>query len=309
MGTPDYAVPTLEALIEHHNVVCIYSRPDAVSKRGKQAIPSPVKQVALKHHIACETPRSLRDEEVQSHLSALNPDIIVVAAYGMLLPQEVLDIPHFGCVNLHASLLPRWRGAAPIQRAILAGDSEVGVALMKMEAGLDTGDYALQKAVPVGDHNTDALTAELAKLAAEITLEGLKSIELGTIKWVEQDESLVTYAQKIEKADVLLRPNLDVLENVRRVRASSSSAPARCVIGSKSLAVVEAHVVDEGEVADLSYTEGDVFATKKALRLACSNGLIELTKVKPDGKKEMAARDFGLGLQNRDSLTWKAEQL
>lgn len=307
MGTPDYAVPTLEALIAHHNVMCVYSRPDAVSKRGKQAVPSPVKDVACVHDIPCETPHTLRDEEVQVHLASMHPDIIVVAAYGMLLPQEVLDIPRFGCVNLHASLLPRWRGAAPIQRAILAGDKEVGVALMRMEAGLDTGDYAYEKVLPVGDHNSVELTSELAQLAADITLEGLEGIWAGTVEWKKQDETLVTYAEKIEKADVLLNPQLNTLENALRVRASSPSAPARCVIGDKSLAVVEAHIVDEASEAEVSYAPGDALVSKKALRLACADGLLELTKVKPDGKKEMAARDFGLGLQNHEALTWKAE--
>lgn len=315
MGTPDYAVPTLKALIAHHNVMRVYTRPDAVSKRGKQTVPSPVKQVALEQGIACETPKTLRDSEVQGELASLHPDIIVVAAYGMLLPQEVLDIPRFGCVNLHASLLPRWRGAAPIQRAILAGDKHVGVTFMKMEAGLDTGDYALEKAIDVDEHNAVELTEKLSHAAAAITLEGLQGIEEGTIVWQKQDESLVTYAHKIEKSDVLLHPTLDALENARRVRASSPSAPARCVVGEKSITVIKAHDLKPEDFeaqrdavqSAANHIAGKVVVTKKSLRLVCKDGILELDIVKPDGKKEMAARDFGLGLQHRDALTWKAE--
>ncbi len=309
MGTPAYAVPTLEALIDHHEVVCVFSRPDAISKRGNTLLPSSVKEAALKHDIVCKTPRTLRDEEVVSEIAAYEPDVIVVAAYGMILPKEVLETPRYGCLNLHASLLPRWRGAAPIQRAILAGDSEAGVVLMQMEEGLDTGDYALAKRTPIAQKTTEQLTDELGRLAAAIIIEGLRRLQEGTLVWNHQDESSVTYAEKIAKSDVALHPELSVVECARRIQASSESAPARIKMGSKTLAVKLAHMLSTDTLNELSgessWAQGDVFVTKKHLIIACQDGLLELDCVKPEGKKEMTGRDFAQGIHNHENLKWE----
>lgn len=309
MGTPSYAVPTLEALIDHHEVVCVFSRPDAASKRGKDLVPSPVKEAALQHQIECRTPRTLRDEKVIKEIALLHPDIIVVAAFGMILPKEVLEIPRFGCVNLHASLLPRWRGAAPIQRAILAGDAQAGVVLMHIEEGLDTGDFALAKSTPILNKNTEELTSELARLAADIIVEGLSEIQQGTLVWQKQDESRVTYAEKITKSDVALSPKLSAVECLRRIQASSDSAPARIKMAGKTITVLAAHVVSRDELTEIAdahqLEESDVYVGKKQIILGCEKEFLELDRVKPEGKKEMAARDFAQGLRNHDNLKWE----
>ena len=179
MGTPEFAATILDDLVQHHDVVAVYTRPDAVRGRGKRLEPSPVKVVAERHGLAVLTPRTLRDEEAQRELAAFRPDVICVAAYGAILPKAVLDIPTHGCLNVHASLLPRWRGAAPIERAILAGDEEAGVCIMRMEEGLDTGAYCVCRTAVVGRKNAAALTDELANLGSHALLTALVHVEEG----------------------------------------------------------------------------------------------------------------------------------
>lgn len=165
MGTPRFAAEILDELAEFHEIAAVYTRPDAVRGRGKALVPSPVKEVAERRGLPVRTPRTLRDAAVLSELAAFAPDVICVAAYGAILPKEVLDLPPFGCLNVHGSLLPRWRGAAPIERAILAGDEEIGVCIMAMEEGLDTGDYCVCRSLPAGSRTAAELTEELAALA------------------------------------------------------------------------------------------------------------------------------------------------
>ena len=191
MGTPQFAVPSLQALNRTHGVVCAYTRPDAVSGRGRHTRPSPVAEMAASLGIEVRQPATLRDETVQAELATLAPDLLVVAAYGLILPQAVLDAARLGAVNVHASLLPRWRGAAPIQRAILSGDADVGVSIMCMEAGLDTGPYCLQRQLAADDLDAVALTGTLADLGASALLDALPAIEDRTAAWTAQDESLV----------------------------------------------------------------------------------------------------------------------
>ena len=188
MGTPDFAASVLSELASQHEVVAVYTRPDAVRGRGKQLVPSPVKVEACERGIPVFTPKTLRDADEQQALAALEPDVICVAAYGMLLPAEVLSIPEHGCLNVHASLLPRWRGAAPIERAILSGDEEVGVCIMRMEEGLDTGDYCVCRSLEVGDKDVALLTDLLADLGAHALLTALTQLEAGCIRWTRQDE-------------------------------------------------------------------------------------------------------------------------
>ena len=173
MGTPAFAADILEEVAQQQDVVAVYTRPDAISGRGNKLEPSPVKATALKLGLPVYTPPTLRTEAVQQELAAFEPDVIVVAAYGAILPKEVLDIPRLGCFNVHASLLPRWRGAAPIERALLAGDEEVGVCIMAMEEGLDTGDYCISRSIEVRNQSAEALTAELAELGAQALLVAL----------------------------------------------------------------------------------------------------------------------------------------
>ena len=212
MGTPDFAASILIELKEQHDVVAVYTRADAVRGRGKKLVPSPVKEVALGANIPVFEPRTLRDEAEVERLRALDPDVICVAAYGMILPQAVLDIPKHGCLNVHASLLPKYRGAAPIERAILNGDDEAGVCIMRMEAGLDTGDYCICRSCQIAGMNAERLTGELADKGAYALLSALYDVEHGVQRWVKQAEEDATWAPKIEKGEL----NLNPADRVRR---------------------------------------------------------------------------------------------
>lgn len=301
MGTPEFAVPSLDALIATHDVIAVYTRPDSVSGRGRGLRPSPVKCVAEEAGVAVRQPASLRDPAEVSALKALDPDIIVVAAYGMILPADVLDIPRYGCINVHASLLPRWRGAAPIQRAILAGDEFVGVSIMRMETGLDTGPYCRTAGTPVDDKTTEELVAELAVLGADTLIQALDALAAGACEWVEQDESSVTYAEKIAKLDVAISPTLGVREALARVRASSPQAPSRVQIGGRGATVLRATLGTD------SVEPGHVACTKHAIVLGMADGSIEIEQVKPDGKSAMAACDWARGARLDEDSTWQAD--
>lgn len=300
MGTPAYAVPTLQALVDAgHDVVAAYTRADAASGRGKTLHPSEVKVAATELGIPVFTPATFKDEEAVEQLAAFEPDAIVVAAYGMLLPQSVLDIPRLGTYNVHASLLPRWRGAAPIQRAILAGDAEAGVCSMKVELALDAGDYITAGSVSVAGKTTDEITEELARIGAAGMVEALAAEEAGNAQWQVQDESLVTYAAKIAKEETLLSPDLSANELMRRILASNHRAPARCIVCGKEVQVIEA-----APVAD-AVNEGAVLLQKKRIVLGCAGGALELSVVKPQGKKEMAVAGWINGLRNAEPA-WTA---
>ena len=227
MGTPDFAASILIELKEQHDVVAVYTRADAVRGRGKKLVPSPVKEVALGANIPVFEPRTLRDEAEVERLRALDPDVICVAAYGMILPQAVLDIPKHGCLNVHASLLPKYRGAAPIERAILNGDDEAGVCIMRMEAGLDTGDYCICRSCQIAGMNAERLTGELADKGAYALLSALYDVEHGVQRWVKQAEEDATWAPKIEKGELNLNPAITFA--MCRLRACSTlrSAPSR----------------------------------------------------------------------------------
>ena len=199
MGTPQFAVPSLERLAQAHDVVAVYTRPDAVSGRGGDPRPAAVKASAVRLGIPVRQPSTLRDSEVVRELERSEADVICVAAYGLILPEPVLEVARLGAINVHASLLPRWRGAAPIQRAILAGDAEVGVSIMRMEAGLDTGPYCLQQSVVSDAKSAIELTAELADLGAGLLISALPAIADGTVTWIDQAENEATYAEKITK--------------------------------------------------------------------------------------------------------------
>lgn len=294
MGTPDFAAVILEQLIPHHEVVAVYTRPDAVRGRGKKLEPSPVKQVAEAAGIPVYCPRTLRDSAVQVELAALAPDVICVAAYGAILPPEVLAIPVHGCLNVHGSLLPRWRGAAPIERAILAGDEEVGVCIMAMEEGLDTGDFCVCRSIPAEGGTAASLTAELADLGASALLAALTQVEAGRVAWVAQDAEAVTYADKIAKGELNLDPDVSAVVNDRRVRASSGAHPARAVVAERPLTVLACRLPEEAAPADLGPGRAALIANR--LYLGCAEGTLEVTEVKPDGKRAMDARAFAAGV-------------
>ena len=297
MGTPDFAVPSLRALAAAHDVTLVLTRPDAVRGRGKRLEPSPVKAAATELGIdVLETNRIT--PEALDRIKAARPDIICVAAYGCILPDSVLDVAPLGCVNVHGSPLPRWRGAAPIQRAVLEGDELAGVSIMRVVHDLDAGAYCRQATTPVGEKSCPVLMAEVAELGATELLAGLDDIEAGRATWVEQDESQVTYAKKIDKAEMRLDPADPADANLRRVRASLDAAPARLTVCGKGVRAIDARPSD----ADVD--AGSVLVRKGRVHLGCADGAIELTRVKPDGKREMEAAAWSQGL-HADAPTWE----
>lgn len=298
MGTPNFAVPSLEALDKNFEVVAAVTRPDAVRGRGKKLVPSPVKVAAQEREIpVIETSRIT--PEVLQRLKDLAPDVICVAAYGALLPDSVMEIAP--TVNVHGSLLPRWRGAAPIQRAILAGDERAGVSIMQVVHELDAGDYSLTGSVEIADKPAPLLMDELAQLGADLLVDALKAMEAGTLEWQAQDESLVTYAQKIAKQEMALDPALTVADNARKVQASMDAAPSRAVVAGKALRVMRARASRQPEAVE----PGRVALVHKALLLGCSDGALELLEVKPDGKRAMDAAAWARGLHDVTNATWE----
>lgn len=260
MGTPELAATILEELAAHHEVAAVYTRPDAVRGRGKALVPSPVKVVAEQLGLPVRTPSTLRDDAVQAELAAFRPEAICVAAYGALLPAAVLELPPHGCLNVHASLLPRWRGAAPIERSILAGDAETGVSIMLMEEGLDTGPFCVQRAIPIAGKAAPDLADELAILGVRSLLTALELVEASSVRWMPQPADGVTYAHKLAKGELALAPDVTALANVRKVQASSPAHPARCVIGGRTVSVTDAAwaVADRAALpADLSAPASD----------------------------------------------------
>ncbi|MGF1546397.1 MAG: methionyl-tRNA formyltransferase [Thiotrichales bacterium] len=220
-GTPDFAVPALQALIASaHRVVAVLTQPDRPAGRGQQLHASPVKRVALAHGLPVLQPATLRDTSVQGELRALAPDLMIVAAYGLILPEAVLNIPRFGCINIHASLLPRWRGAAPIQRAILAGDTETGITIMQMAKGLDTGAILLREVTPIAPEETaERLHDRLAVLGAEALRAALRLLERGESQAEPQNDALANYADKLDKAEAEIRWEASAQQIERSIRA------------------------------------------------------------------------------------------
>jgi methionyl-tRNA formyltransferase len=300
MGTPPFAVPSLRALTGEHEVLAVFTRPDAVRGRGRALVPSAVKEEALALGIAVHEPATLRGAEASGIIAALAPDVIVVAAYGLILPPKVLEIPRHGALNVHASLLPRWRGAAPVARAILAGDEETGVSIMRMEEGLDTGPYSVVVAVPTGDLEVDDLTARLARVGADSLLEAMRSMESGTIRWTTQDESLATYAAKISAEELALVPASSVDDAWRRVRASTDSAPVSVRAGDTRLRVLEA----EPAGAAISPAAGAVVTTTTGPVLGMADGGLLLVRVVPEGRRAMSAADWARGARLAADVRW-----
>lgn len=292
MGTPRFAADILENLIAQHEVCAVFTRPDAVSRRGSRMVPSPVKQVAVEHGISAYTVEGLRQRPAQD------------------LGREILEIPEHGCLNVHSSILPRWRGAAPVQRAILAQDSQVGVCIMRMEEGLDTGDWCVCRTMDVGDKPYVDILDDLADLGSQALLTAIELVELGRLEWNHQDEAGVTYADKIAKGELFVRPEDDMLTNKLRVQASSPAHPARCVVASRPVTLLEARLVKDADLLHdlrLHLEPGRIIYCGKRLFLGCFDGPIEVLSIRPDSKKAMTAQAFAAGVQNVKSgvVSWQ----
>lgn len=283
MGTPDFAVSTLDALHEAgHEIIAAYTQPPRPAGRGKADRPSPVQRRAEALGIEVRSPRSLRSEEEQARFAALEPDAVVVAAYGLILPQPILDAPIWECLNVHASLLPRWRGAAPIQRTILAGDAETGVTIMAMEAGLDTGDMLAVERIPVDRKNAGELTAELAQMGARMMIEVLS--DPGAFLAEPQPDTGVTYAAKIEKAETRLQFAQPAIQVERQIRAFAPLPGAWFEHQGERVRILAADVLDFEGPAGMVLDD--------QLTIACANGAIRPTTVQRAGRGVMTAAEL-----------------
>ena len=299
MGTPDFAVPSLKKLAHDHQVALVITRPDAVRGRGKTLEPSPVKECAQELDLPVLEANRMTSEVI-SAMRKVQPEVLCVVAFGCILPDEVISLAPYGALNVHASLLPRWRGAAPIQRAILAGDAVAGVSIMKIAHELDAGDWCKQASCEIGSKNTKQLTDALAYLGADALSEALSELKDGSLEWQEQDEREVTFAPKVTKQEMKLTPEDSARVNVLRVQASSDAAPARVSVGGRSLCVLGAQLAP----SDISVAQGSVAVQDHRLFLGCAEGSIELLEVRPGGKRSMDAQSFAAGLQ-KSQMTWQ----
>jgi methionyl-tRNA formyltransferase len=291
-GTPQFALPALQALLKsRHQVVGVLTQPDRPAGRGQQLRASPVKLLATEHRLPIAQPPTLKTAEGRAELAQWAPDVLVVVAYGLILPQAALDLPRLGCLNIHGSLLPRWRGAAPIQRAILAGDAETGVTIMQLDAGLDTGPMLLERRQPIGLHDTAGdLHDSLSELGALALIEALEGLAAGTLRSRAQPEAGVTHAAKIEKAEALLDWTASATQLDRQVRAFNPWPIAETRFGNETLRVIRARVAEplgvHGEPGTLLGLADD------GLRVACGEGVLAIRELQRAGKRPISARDF-----------------
>jgi len=285
MGTPDFAVPTLAELIaQGHDVACVYSQPPRPKGRGMALEPGPVHAFAERAKLPVRTPLSLKGADEQAEFAALELDAAIVVAYGLLLPKAILDAPRLGCFNLHGSLLPRWRGAAPIQRAVMAGDAETGVMVMRMEEGLDTGPVLMAERVPVRRKTSGELSAELSRLGADLMVRSLSALERGAVTPQPQSEQGVTYAKKISKEEARIDWSKSAVEIDCLIRGLAPMPGAFTEVKGERLKILYAMPVrDRGEAGEVI---GD------DLTVACGEGALKLLKVQRAGKGVMEAREL-----------------
>ena len=288
MGTPEFAVPTLSRLIgQGHDIAAVYTQPPRPRGRGLETEPSAVARLAESHRLQVRTPLTLRNGEARDEFAALNLDAAVVVAYGLILPLPVLESPRLGCFNLHASLLPRWRGAAPIQRAIMAGDDETGVMVMRMEQGLDTGPVLMAERVRIARKTYGELHDELAQLGADLMACAISALERGTIKEHRQDENGATYAKKISKEESRIDWTRSAREIDCQIRGLSPSPGAWCEARGERLKILYA------EPATESGAPGAVL--DNSLTIACGDGALKLERLQRAGRAPMAAGEFQRG--------------
>jgi methionyl-tRNA formyltransferase len=295
-GTPEFAVPALRALAGAHQVVGVLTQPDRPAGRGRGLAASPVKQVALELGVPVLQPARLRGDatalqETLSQLFAWQPDAMVVVAYGLILPREVLQLPRLGCLNIHASLLPRWRGAAPIQRAIEAGDDESGVCIMQMDEGLDTGAVLASARARIGDETTAGqLHDELAALGARQLLMVLDALQAGTAHLVPQPEAGVTYAQKLAKSESMIDWQRDAIAIDRQVRAFNPWPTAETRLGDEVVKLLRSRVDPAAPTTEAPGTLLGIAGD--ALRVACGQGVLQVLELQRAGRRPVSARDF-----------------
>jgi methionyl-tRNA formyltransferase len=291
-GTPEFAASALAALMKEHHIVAVLTRPDRPSGRGMRLTASPVKQLALQLGLPLLQPSTLKTEEAQQTIAQLDADVMVVAAYGLILPKTVLQMPRYGCLNIHASLLPRWRGAAPIQRSILAGDAETGVTIMQMDEGLDTGDMLLKRICTIkADDTAQTLHDKLADLGAQAIVEALHKLEHGKLIPEQQDASQASYATKLTKAEAQLDWNQDAIKLERVVRGYFPFPTAYSFLGGTQLKILQASV--KSGVNDMP---GEVIEVdNERILVACGKGALALEVLQKPGGKPLPVAQFVQG--------------
>lgn len=289
-GTPEFAVPTLQALLDSPFEVCaVYTQPDRPAGRGRKLAASPVKQLAQAHEIPVYQPENFKQTESLTDLATLNPDLLVVVAYGLILPQSVLDIPRLGCINVHGSLLPRWRGAAPIHRALMAGDEKTGITIMKVVKKLDAGDMLLKMECPIEASDTSSsLHDRLAQMGAQGLLKVVEQYQHGSVHAEPQDESQVTYAHKLEKHESELDWSQSAAELDRKIRGLNAWPVAQTRFKGDVLRVWNSALVSRS----ISGEAGTIDCAEHALDVITGNGVIRLLEVQLPGGKRIAGKDF-----------------
>lgn len=288
-GTPEFAAEHLKALLDSpYEIVAVYTQPDRPAGRGQKLMPSAVKALAVAHGIPVLQPQTLRNAEAQAELAALQPDLMVVVAYGLILPQAVLDIPRLGCINSHASLLPRWRGAAPIQRAVEAGDTESGVTVMRMEAGLDTGPMLLKVATPISAEDTGgSLHDRLAQVGPPAVVQAIAGLADGSLQGEVQNDALATYAHKLNKDEARLDWRRPAVELERLIRAFNPWPVCHSTLDGESVKVLAANVAaGKGEPGEI------LSASKDGLVVACGHQALSLTRLQLPGGKALTFSDL-----------------
>lgn len=294
-GTPHFAVTALEALFEtNHEIVAVLTQPDRPSGRGLQLAPSPVKQFAMANNLTILQPLTLKNTVIQQQLAAFNAEVIVVAAYGLILPLPVLQMPKYGCLNIHASLLPRWRGAAPIQRAILAGDAETGITIMQMDEGLDTGKMLLKKTCKINKIDTgQTLHDKLAKLGAQAITEILNILKQSSSPGIVQDETQATYAAKLNKTEAVLNWMQSAEQINRAIRAFNPVPGAYSYINATKIKIWQACEVEEIKGAPGTIVE----INKKGIQVACGEGTLNLEFLQKPNGKSISSFEFSKGFK------------
>lgn len=299
-GTPEFALPALSALHTHHRIVGVLTQPDRPSGRGRRLTASPVKQAALALGLPIAQPATLKDEAARVQLESWHSEVLVVVAYGLIVPPQVLSVPPRGCLNIHASLLPRWRGAAPIERAILAGDRCTGVTIMQLDAGLDTGPILLQKQLEILSHHTGgALRAELAVIGAEALLEVLSDLTGGTLTARAQPEEGASYAPRIEKAEARIDWTQEAIRIERQVRAFNPEPVAETRLEGEQLRVFSAHALEPNgsENASKNHDIGTIIDVLDGnMIVQCGEGHLAIMEVQRPGRRPVSVRDLAHSL-------------
>ncbi len=293
MGTPQFSCPALQNLLNDKDfeIVAVYTREPQIAGRGQKVQNSPIHNLALQHNLKVFTPKTLRNAEAQKEFADLKADAAVVVAYGLILPQEILDGTKLGCINIHPSLLPRWRGAAPIQRPIMEGDSKTGITIIKMDKGLDSGDMIYKEEIDYrGDETYQEMADKLSTLGAEILLRSLKDLRDQKVTLIKQDEALMTYAKKLEKAECEIDWNRSALEISRKIRGLSGCLEAYFNFNGEKIKIFKAEIIDSESTKN---SPGQILNDR--MEIQCGKGVIRPLILQRQGKKPMPLKEFLLG--------------